>query len=202
MAKNKKDQTKTKSNPILWFLFAIVVPLVVAVTIIIIIFTVAGFNVIDWAKNTGNNIPVISSVVATDKEKSNQRTEETNKDTIAKKDEKIDELEANVTDLESTVDQLKQDIIKFKNANETITNKQESDEKSAKKDKNSQLTSMTASFEEMDPKQTALILQDLDEGMAVKILKGLPEEVRAGVLEEMETEKAAQYTKAYLNSSE
>lgn len=203
MAKNPKDQTKTKSNPILWFLFAIVVPLIVAITIISIIFTVAGFNVMGWAKDTGSNIPVISSVVKTDKEKSEQRTEETYKATIAKKDEKIDKLETDVTNLESTVDQLKQDIAKFESTEKTNANSEgESDEAPPKKEKNSQLKSMTASFEEMDPLQTALILQDLEEETVIAILKGLPEDVRAGIFEEMEPEKAAQYTKAYLTSTD
>lgn len=200
MRENKKSKTKSKSNPILWFLFAIVVPLIVAVTIIIIIFTIAGFNVIDWVKNTGNNIPVISSVVDTDKEKNKQLTEKNFTSKIAKKDEKIKKLETDVTGLEATIDQLKQDIIKLKNAKKSTVEK-EVDEEPAKKD-NTQLESMTASFEEMDPKQTALILQDLSEDMVIKILKGLPEKVRAAILEEMKPEKAAQYTKAYLNSSE
>lgn len=202
MAKNPKNQTKTKSNPILWFLFAIVVPLIVAITIIIIIFTVAGFNVIDWAKNTGNNIPVISSVVRTDKEQSIQRTEETYKDQIAKKDEEIDGLETNVADLETTVDQLKQEIAKYENAEKSNVDKEKSDEEPQKKETDNKLKSLTASFEAMDPGQTALILQDLEEETVISILKSLPEDVRAGIFEEMEPEKAAQYMKAYLKSTD
>ncbi|WP_404452621.1 hypothetical protein LG329_00560 [Virgibacillus necropolis] len=202
MAKNTKDQTKTKSNPILWFLFAIVVPLIVAITIIIIICKVAGFDVIDWAKNTGNNIPVISSVISTEKEENEKRTKQTFKEKISAKDEKIDELKSNVTNLEDMVDQLEQEIVKLDNIETTQSKEEKAEESTVEDEKSSQLKSMIASFEQMDPEQTALILQDLEEGMAISILKGLPEDVRAGILEEMEPEKAAQYTKAYLNSSE
>lgn len=201
MAKSTKDELKTKSNPIIWFLFAIVVPVIVAITLVIIISKVAGFDVIDWAKNTGNNIPLISSVVTTDEEKTEQRTEKVFKDKIAKKDEKIEELESEILNLEETVDQLKQEIVKLENTEEPITDEGTEDE-TVSSEKSNQLISMTASFEQMDPEQSALILQDLEEGMAVALLKGLPEDVRAGILEEMEPETAAQYTKAYLNSGE
>lgn len=203
MSENQKKQSKTKSNPILWFLFAIIVPLIVAITIIIIIFTVAGFNVMDWAKSTVNHIPVVSSVVKTDKEKSEQRTEETFTGEIAKKDKKIDELTTNVTDLETTIDQLKQDIIKLENAEKTTnTIKDKADDGSEKKEKNSSLKSMIESFEEIDPEQSALILQDLEEETVIKILQRLPGEVRAEIFEELDPKKAAQYTKAYLDSGE
>lgn len=203
MAKKPKNQNKTKSNPILWFLFVIVVPLIVALTIITVIFTVAGFNVIDWAKNTGNNIPVLSSVISTDEEDNKQQTEQTFKDKLTKKDKKIDELKKNVTNLEETVEQLEQEIAKQENAEPTTEMKEEETEKdSVEEKKNSQLLSMTASFEQMDPEQSALILQGLEESMVIEILKGLPEDVRAGILESMEPEKAAQYTKAYLSSPE
>ncbi|WP_430785927.1 MotE family protein [Virgibacillus flavescens] len=203
MAKNKKDQTKTKSNPILWFLFAIVVPVIVAVTVIIIIFKVAGFDVIDWAKEKGDTIPVISSMVKTDVEKSNIETEEEYKSKLKKKDNKIEELDAQLTSMEETIDQLEQEIVKLENKDspEPVDESSTEDE-NKKNEKPSQLISMTASFEQMDTAQSALILQDLEEGMAIAILKGVPEDVRAGILEEMETEKAAQYTKAYLNSGE
>ncbi|ASN05724.1 MotE family protein [Virgibacillus necropolis] len=204
MAKKSEKQIKTKSNPVLWFLFAIVVPLIVAITIVIIIFTVAGFNVMDWAKNTANDIPVISSVIATDKEKDEQRTEQLVKDKISDKDEKIDALQANVTNLEETVDQLKQEIVKLENKNnvKTESNDEKAQATSVEAEKDSQLKSITASFEQMDPKQTALILQDLEEDMVIAILKEIPEDVRAGIFEETEPEIAAQYTKAYLTSAE
>lgn len=203
MSENQKKQSKTKSNPILWFLFAIIVPLIVAITIIIIIFTVAGFNVMGWAKSTVNHIPVVSSVVKTDKEKSEQRTEETFTGEIVKKDKKIDELTTNVTDLETTIDQLKQDIIKLENAEKTTnTIKDKADDKSEKKEKNSSLKSMIESFEVIDPEQSALILQDLEEETVIKILQRLPGEVRAEIFEELDPKKAAQYTKAYLDSGE
>ncbi|MFZ3576608.1 MotE family protein [Virgibacillus sp. DJP39] len=200
MTKNSDNKIKTKSNPILWFLFAIIVPLVVAVTIIGIIFSVAGFNVIDWVKTTGNSIPVVSSVIDTEEEKTQQRTKDDYKDKINKKDEKINELKKEVGTLEGTVERLEQEIIKLESADSPKLIDETAEESSNENEKNSQLKSLIASFEKIDPEKTALILKDLEEGIVIAILKGLPEDIRAAIFEEMEPEQAAQYTKAYLNS--
>ncbi|GGB30305.1 hypothetical protein F3157_13285 [Virgibacillus dakarensis] len=197
MGNQPKTQGKQKTNPIVWFLFAIVIPVIVAITLAIIIFTLAGVNVIDWVKNTGNNIPVISSFVTTDEEKNLQQTEEKMKAALEKKDEKIEELTQNVNDLEATIDKMEQEKLKLENRTTSdeldgSTTEQESE--------NDTVKTISSSFKEMDPKQAALIFQKLDSDMAISILKELSNKARGKIIAEMDPETAAKLTKMFINS--
>ena len=65
----KENQTnKKKTNPVLWVLFAIIIPLIIVIILIGVVLGVAGFNVIDWAKEKGSDIPVVSSFVSTEED--------------------------------------------------------------------------------------------------------------------------------------
>ncbi|MGP4106985.1 MotE family protein [Virgibacillus sp. L01] len=198
MAKdNKKQQNKT--NPILWFFFAIVIPFIVAITLTVIIFTVAGVDVVGWAKSTGNSIPVISSVITTDKEKNEQREEKKTKDIIASKDEKIAQLNQKVSNLESTVGQLEQEIVKLenRNANEEKIKSETADEAESG---NESIKAISSSFNEMDSAQAALIIENMEQDLAVGILKQIPNDVRGGIFEEMEPDLAAELTQLFVTN--
>lgn len=192
MAKDIKKQ-KDKMNPVLWFFFAIVIPVVVAVTLTIIIFTVAGVDVMGWAKKTGNSIPVLSSVITTDEETNEQRAKEKFKNTIANKDEKISKLNQKVSNLESSIDELKQEIVKLENFK---SNEGESDSSNAGEEdtENNSIKRVSSSFKEMDSEQAALIFENMEQALAVAILKKLPNDVRGNIFEEMEPALAAELT--------
>ncbi|HLQ98145.1 MAG TPA: hypothetical protein VK135_05590, partial [Candidatus Dormibacteraeota bacterium] len=68
MAKDLSNKQK-KTNPILWFLFAIVIPVIIALILTFIILMATGTDISGWAKNTGSKIPVISSFITTEEEK-------------------------------------------------------------------------------------------------------------------------------------
>ncbi|MBP1949126.1 MotE family protein [Virgibacillus litoralis] len=198
MKDNKKQQNKT--NPILWFFFAIIIPFIVAVTLTIIIFTVAGVDVIGWAKSTGNSIPVVSSMITTDKEKNEQREEQKTKNIIATKDEKISQLNQKVSNLESTVGQLEQEIIKLENSNSNENKSQsETSDDEAESGKDS-IKAISSSFKEMDSEQAALIIESMEQDLAVGILKKLPNDVRGRIFEEMEPDLAAELTQLFVTN--
>src|SRR5699024_11702267 len=57
-------------NPFLWFLIAIIIPILFALILAYIIFSMAGVNVSSWVKDKASTIPVVSSMIITDEEKS------------------------------------------------------------------------------------------------------------------------------------
>lgn len=201
MAKdNKKQQNKT--NPILWFFFAIVIPFIVAITLTVIIFTVAGVDVVGWAKSTGNSIPVVSSMITTDKDKNEQREEQKTKDIIASKDEKISQLNQKVSNLESTVGQLEQEIVKLENSNsdEKKSESETSDAEAESESGNDSIKAISSSFNEMDSEQAALIIENMEQDLAVGILKQIPNDIRGGIFEKMEPDLAAELTQLFVTN--
>ncbi|WP_188454387.1 MotE family protein [Virgibacillus oceani] len=200
MVKQNK-QKKEKANPILWFFFAIVIPIVVAITLTVIIFSVAGVNVMDWVKKTGNNIPVISSVVTTDEEKDAKRSEANMQEAIDNKDAKIEQLTQNVTDLEATIDRLEQDIAKLENNSDPTISEESSNEKTVTGDAAANpVKTIASSYKEMDSEQAAKIIEELNEEMAISILNELPNDTRGSIFDEMDPKKAAQLTQMFINS--
>ncbi|WP_099158099.1 MotE family protein [Virgibacillus ndiopensis] len=200
MVKQNK-QKREKSNPILWFIFAIVIPIIVAITLTVIIFSVAGVNVMDWVKKTGNDIPVISSIVTTDEEKDIERSEAKMQETLKNKDAKINKLTQNVDDLESTIDQLEQKIAKLENSNtEQSTSEETSSEAGDDNSNTNPVKTIASSYKEMDSEQAANIIANLEDNLAISILKELPNDVRGTIFDEMDPEKAAQLTQLFVES--
>ncbi|OZU90318.1 hypothetical protein CIL03_04005 [Virgibacillus indicus] len=194
MSKDVKTEMK-KMNPILWFLFAIVIPVAVALTLTVIIFAVAGVNVIDWAKEKGNNIPVISSLITTPDENKEEQQKERVQETAENKDAEIEQLQQETNDLQATIETLEQEIEKLENRN-TSRNEAEGDEA----EEPSPLKTISDSFKDMDSEQAAGILQNLDNEMAVSILKEVSNKVRGELLGEMEAEKAAELTQLFIST--
>lgn len=196
MVNKPKTKSKQKMNPILWFFFAIIIPIMVAITLTVIIFTIAGVNVMDWVKHTGSNIPVVSSFVTTDEEKNAQQTEGKWKAMLKGKDEKIDQLNQQVNDLEATNDQMEQDMSKLENRTES-EKKTETEDADNEQDT---VKTISSSFKEMDREQAALIFQNMDDGLAISILTELPNKARGEILAKMDPKLAAKLTKLFINS--
>lgn len=192
--------TKKKMNPILWFLFAIVIPLVVAGTLTVVILTFTGVDVLGWAKDKGSNIPVVSSFIKTDEEVEAEEQQEKLESTITKQKEEITSLEESVNNLESAIDQFELDIIKLENKESSEVNASEENEE--KVEAVDTVKTLSASFKKMNKKQAALIFQDLDKTIAVSLMQELPNDVRGGILEAMDPKQAADLAKLFVNSTE
>ena len=194
-----KKQKKDKMNPLLWFLFAIIIPGIVVITVTTIILSIAGINVVDWAKKAGSNIPVVSSLVTEDEKTGNQQEKRTNV-VNEKKDEEIAALNEEISNLETTVENLERDIIKLENREESEQNaKKETDGEDEAEDA---VKKTASSFRKMDKKQAALIFQSLDKETAIAILQELSNNVRGEILEAMDPKMAADFTQQLMNDDD
>ena len=191
MAKQKLLDEKEKMNPFLWFLFAIVIPAIIAITLTIIVFAVAGVDVVGWAKKTGNNIPVLSSIITTDDEAREIEKEENVQERIETKDSEIEQLNQEKLNLEGTIEKLEQKITKLERDLDVVNQEPEDTTKTVKQ--------ISSSFTKMKSEQAALILEQLDTNAAFLILSEMSNEDRGLVMENMDPEKAADITKRFIN---
>ena len=193
MAKQKLIDEKEKMNPLLWFLFAIVIPVIIAITLTIIVFAVAGVDVVDWAKKTGNNIPVLSSIITTDDEARELEKEDNVQVSIETKDTEIEQLNQEKLSLEGTIEKLEQKITKLERDLD-VANQQPEDTKNTVKQ-------ISSSFTKMKSEQAALILEQLDTDTAFTILSEMSNEDRGLVMENMDPEKAANIAQRFIKSN-
>ncbi|WP_404459250.1 magnesium transporter MgtE N-terminal domain-containing protein [Oceanobacillus kapialis] len=196
----EKDYTteKKKMNPFLWFLFAIIFPLLIATVIAVIGFSIAGINVLDWAKEKGSNIPVVSSMIETPEEESTGQAQEKAAEQLAAKNEEIEQLNQQVQDLESTIESLEEETIRLENRNRQ---NQENAEMETEEEAPDTIQTIASSFKDMDSEQAALIIQDLDNQTAISILKEVSNKVRGAILEEMEPAEAATLTQLFIDAN-
>lgn len=195
----KEKNNKKKSNPIVWFLFAVIIPLVVIIGLIVVILSFTNFSTMDWVKEKGKDIPVISSFIPSEEEKNDKQAMERAEETIAKQKDEITDLHEQITNLESIIDELEQDIIKLENKYESEDSLLEEGTEVEERDT---IKTMSASFRKMKSKQAALIFQDLEVDIALEILEQLPNDTRGGILEAMEPKKAAQLTEMFIKKNE
>lgn len=194
MAKQRLIEEKEKMNPFVWFLFAIVIPVIIAITLTIIVFAVVGVDVVDWAKKTGNNIPVLSSIITTDDEARELEKEKNVQERIDAKDAEIKKLSQEKLNLEGTIERLKQQITKLER--DLNVARQSPDEQETEKT----VKEISSSFTKMKNEQAALILEQLDTEAAFLILSEMSNQDRGLVMESMNPEKAANITKRFIDS--
>lgn len=203
MAK-KINTEKKKMNPILWFLFAIVIPISITIALVTIILMVAGVDVTGWLKDKGKDIPVISSFVDTEEEDNTAVADEHMKSTLDKKNAEIDELKKELQDKEAIIEKQEQDIVKLKNkqksAEEVEKGNKTNKSKEEKDTQGNTIKSMAKSFNRMDEEQAAKILQSLKRETALAIIKELKDDTRASVLEAMDPDTAAQLTQQFIDT--
>ncbi|WP_010093425.1 MotE family protein [Ornithinibacillus scapharcae] len=197
MAKEKEFIEKEKMNPFLWFLFAIVIPVIIAITLTVIVFAVAGVDVVNWAKNTGEKIPVLSSVITTEEEARELEKEENNQAKLDKKDEEIEKLSQENKTLDNKIEQLEQQIVKLERDLE-VANQQPEAEVEVE-DTNKTVKQLSSSFTEMKGEQAALILEQLDTSTAFLILNEMSNKDRGAIMENMTPEAAADIARRFIN---
>ncbi|TFJ94667.1 hypothetical protein E4U82_01780 [Lentibacillus salicampi] len=195
------NSKKKKMNPILWFLFTIVVPFIAVMILALIILTVTGVDVAGWAKRTGSSIPVVSDVISADKEEGEQQKKATLQETIADKDSEINQLNQQVSSLESTIDEMEQEILKLEQ-NETTGDEMSSEHEGKETSQTDSIKTMASSFSDMDNEKAAQIFQSMEEDLVIAILEHLPDDARGEIFEAMEPDAAAEYTQQFVNQTE
>lgn len=189
MDKNKSDQKKM--NPILWIIFAIILPLIIVSVIAVFVLSFTSFDVIDWAKKKGNNVPIISSFIKSDEENELLSKLERAEDMLETQKEEIAELNLELQGMESINLQQEQEIIKLENK---IKGEEELADPASTVEPSARIKQTAASFRKMDQKKAAEIIQNLERDSAITILKELSNDVRGKVLEAMEPKIAAELT--------
>ncbi|MFA1820673.1 MotE family protein [Virgibacillus oceani] len=186
---------KKKMNPLLWFLFAVIIPVGIVISILFIILNVAGVDVSGWAKDRVSSVPVLSKLVSEEETMTVEEDAQQTQARVAEKDAEIDQLQEEIRGLETTIENLNQDIVRLENRNEQ-NNESTNEEEQA----SDPMSSMSGTFKDMDHEQAALILQNMDEETAISILNEVSNKVRGQILEAMDPEIAADLTQLLINS--
>jgi len=195
MAKENLEN-KEKRNPILFFLFAVVIPLLIVSVIAVVILSLVGVDVSGWAKEKGSNIPVVSSFVESEEEEQLQAQLDRANETIELQVDEIDELNKEIDSLEAIREDLQLEITRLENRNQSEEGLLEESDETEVVDEMKQAAS---SFRKMDPENAAQIVQNLDQATAVAILTNLSGDVRGAILAEMEPNQAAELVEALTN---
>lgn len=182
---------KKKMNPILWILFAIIIPLIFAFIITAVILNIAGFSVMDWAREQGSELPVISNFIPSEEDKSAQDQVENMNEILNDKDEEILALNNQIDDLEFNITELEDEILRLEQAQESMEAAEEAEPSESTTDS---LSDIAKSYEDMKSRNAAEILQLMDRNEALLILQEISNDVRGEILESMDPETAAELT--------
>lgn len=196
MAKNKPTQEKNSNGSFQWFLF-IILPLVFALTITLVILTMAGVDTIGYVKKAASGIPGISSLIQEENaviSAESDQLEQLNKE-LESKQEEIDQLTTANQMNEKTIEELNQEIVKLNNQLEDETG-------TAEESTEEQVKSIARSFQEMEAENAAAIVNNLNQDTALQVLKNVPTKERGLILEVMDPAQAANLTSAFINGNE
>ncbi len=157
-----------------------------------IVLTLLGVNVNDKVSGITHAIPFVSSEQSQKNENIQESNEEIQKqvDSLQKKlstkEKQIAAYEKTITTKDRQMDELK---IEMRDMEEKADDE-------AKKQKNNQLAKkdVIATYENMSPKNAALIFAELKEDKAVAMLKQFKASTRTAILEKMDPKVAARYT--------
>lgn len=197
---NKKNNKTNRVNPLTWFLIAIVIPVVFAIILAYIIFSMAGVDAAAWVKDKVSTVPVVSSLVTTEEEKNYQEKNEKLQLAIDEKDNEVEQLTADVESLENVIEQLEKEVLKLKKSADVSNEDLDSDSPDGEgNNENDSLKQTSQTFKDMDPKQAAQIIQRLKKESALSVLDNLSNKVRGKIFEEMEPEKAAELTQSLID---
>ncbi|MBS4193985.1 hypothetical protein KHA97_02705 [Bacillus sp. FJAT-49870] len=170
------------------FIFWVLIPLLFALFLTLLITSIAGVNVFQRAKEIGEKVPVISSMIAG-----------TAKDNLLEYEEKIVSLDAEIQNKNAQIDQLKSQIDKNETEKERFLLEKEQleqtiDELRQMRDENKRAyKEIVSTYEAMAPKNAAPIILEMKDDEAVKVLSNIGTESLAKILEKMPPEQAAKY---------
>lgn len=194
-----KNNSDKKLNPWISFLLFIVVPLVIAMTIITVILSLAGFNVIDWTKEKAASVFSLEAD-KTPTEENEQKNLQQAQNKIKEQTEDIEELAAEILFLEGTIDRLNNELLQAENR--ATSNQDESSANGVSQEEKEEVDlvkEIADSFKTMRNKQAAKIMEELSDEIALSILSELPKDIRGSILEAMDPERAANLTTSFIN---
>ncbi|MFE8699077.1 MotE family protein [Cytobacillus sp. FJAT-54145] len=189
MAKAVEEQEEKKFNKFQWFLFVVVIPILFAVTLALVILSVAGINVFEKTKEYGQNIPFLSAYF-----------EENPSNSIEDWESNMIELEGEIKDREAKILELETELDgKEKQVERVLLEKEQLqlqiDELTAMQEENKRaFKDIIKTYETISAKKAAPIITQMSDEDAVKILTSIKPDNLAAIIENMEPEDAAKYT--------
>ncbi|MGD6965056.1 MotE family protein [Rossellomorea vietnamensis] len=184
--KNRNEKT---TSPFQWVLFAGIIPLLFAVVTTLVVLSLAGMNIFEKAKEAGEKIPVISSVIPTDA-----------KEEAAKLEARVLSLQSDIEDKISEISTLKGKINSQEKERENLIAEQEQlqskieELEQIQQENKRAFKEMISTFETMSAKSAAPVLVNMEKEKAIKILSNIKPDTLAKILEKMSPEDAAMYT--------
>ncbi|MCQ6274096.1 hypothetical protein JMM81_03755 [Bacillus sp. V3B] len=189
MEKLIEEQKRKQYSKTQWFFVVIVIPSLFAITVAVLVLTVAGVNVFEKVNEIREKVPFIPS-----------EEEITEKQALEELEGKLTELKAEVKDRETTIVQLETETKGKTQEIETLKLEQEQLQKEIDNLTQSQQLEEQAfkgivnTYETMSAKKVAPIITEMNDTEAMKILSSLKPGTLAAILEKMTATDAAKYT--------
>jgi flagellar motility protein MotE (MotC chaperone) len=188
MERMPEEQGSQKASKFQWFIFAFFIPILFAVTVALLVFTLSGNNIFETAKEYGQKVPLLSSII--NGESSNSEVMESQ---LIELEAEIKDREARITQLESQLDSKELEIERAGLEKQRL--EQEIEELTAIKEENKRaFKDIVKTYESISAKKAAPILTEMKDEEAVKILSNVKADTLAAIMEKMDPEDAAHYT--------
>lgn len=189
MARMKGNEEK-KPGKLQWILFVIIIPIVFAITMLLVVLTIMGINPIESIKKA----PVVSSFVETEDEEILQNQIEEMRKETENKNVQIENLQGQISQKDSEIAELEEEIadlnVQLERRAETLLSEEETIKK------------LSNSFSGIEPATAAEIVVEMDETVALKLLEQMNDEERGSILGEMDPAQAAAFTDSLIERTE
>jgi flagellar motility protein MotE (MotC chaperone) len=189
MVNELEEKQEKKGKSFLWFLYVVFIPLLFAVTVAIIVFSIAGVNVMDVAKDFGQKIPIVGSLV----QKDHQNASKSNDKYAIELQGQIKDREAEISQLQTQIDSRNKDIQRAQLENSRLQ-KEIDDMAASQAESKRALKDIIKTYETMSAKKAAPIITQMSDKEALKILSSLKPDILAAIMENMNSNDAAKYT--------
>ncbi|MBT2615659.1 MULTISPECIES: MotE family protein [unclassified Bacillus (in: firmicutes)] len=198
--KSESNELKeSKISKFQWFL-VIFIPLIFAVTVALIVFTVAGVDVVKKAKEMSAKIPFIESDQKDEENGKSANNDEKVSMKLEKLETEIDNKEKEIEKLEGIIDTRDKAIAKAEAEKQQLQTEMNQLKDSQNNSKQA-FKDIIRTYETMAPKRAAPIITEMNDEDAVEILSSMKAATLAKVLEQMTTADAARLTKKLTEQS-
>ncbi|WP_141992175.1 hypothetical protein [Bacillus sp. B4EP4a] len=194
-----EELEESKISKFQWFL-VIFIPLIFAVTVALIVFTVAGVNVVEKAKEMSAKIPFIESDQKDEEKGKPAENDEKVSMKLEKLETEIENKEKEIEKLEGIIDTRDKAIAKAEAEKQQLQTEMNQFRDSQNNSKQA-FKDIIRTYETMAPKKAAPIIMEMNDEDAVEILSSMKAVTLAKVLEQMNTADAARLTKKLTEQS-
>ncbi|OAS83334.1 MULTISPECIES: MotE family protein [Metabacillus] len=198
------ENKKQEYGKFQWFFFVILIPTIFTATLVLVILSVAGFDVLGKTK-TLLGVPVVEKLFNDDKQETTTDAEVAVKEATQQKDEK-EKLEKTIQEQSSIIGALENDVTikekEIQNLNQEINSleSQIEDINNAKSENKSK--DIAKLYDNMTSKKAAEIIPNLNEADAMLILTSLDDKQVADILTKMTVDDAVKYTNLLASTTE